>query len=55
MHDALVMRLVLRPQTTDEAMGMLVRRFPAVASLEYKGNEWRVLTDEARGYKLYEP
>jgi hypothetical protein len=46
VYDALVMRLVPRWQTTDEAMGMLVRRFPAVASLEYKGNEWRVLTDE---------
>jgi hypothetical protein len=31
---------LLRPQTTDEAMGMLVRRFPAVASLEYKGDGW---------------
>jgi predicted small secreted protein len=36
VHDALVMRLVLKPQTTDEAMGMLVRRFPAVVSLEMK-------------------
>jgi hypothetical protein len=31
VHDALVTRLVLRGQTTDEAMGILVRRFPAVS------------------------
>jgi hypothetical protein len=37
VHDALVRRLVLRRQTTDEAVGMLVRRFPAVSSLEFKG------------------
>ena len=36
VHDALVTRLVLRQQTTDEAMGMLVLRFPAVVSLEVK-------------------
>ena len=36
VHDALVKRLVLRSATTDEAMGMLVRRFPAVTSLEMK-------------------
>jgi hypothetical protein len=36
VHDALVMRLVLRRETTDEAMGMLVRCCPAVASLEFK-------------------
>jgi hypothetical protein len=36
VHDALVTRLVLRRETTDEAMGMLVLRFPAVASLEVK-------------------
>jgi hypothetical protein len=35
VYDALVARLVLRRQTTDEAVGILVRRFPAVA-LEYK-------------------
>ena len=46
VHDALVTRLVLRRQTTDEAMGILVRRFPAVVSLEFKGEERRVLTDE---------
>jgi hypothetical protein len=34
VHDA----LVLRPQTTDEAVGMLVRRFPAVAG----GQEYAV-------------
>ena len=31
VHDAMVMRLVLRRQTTDEAVGMLVWRFPAVS------------------------
>jgi hypothetical protein len=36
-HDAMVTRLVLRPQTTDEAVGKLVRRFPTVVSLEFKG------------------
>jgi hypothetical protein len=46
VYDALVRRLVLRPQTTDEAMGMLVRRFQAVVSLEVKGGTWGVLTDE---------
>jgi hypothetical protein len=35
VHDAPVTRLVLRRETTDEAVGILVRRFPAVASLEY--------------------
>ena len=34
--DVLVTRLVLRRQTTDEAMGMLVLRLPAVVSLEMK-------------------
>ena len=37
VHDALVTRLVLRPETTDEAVGKLVRRFPTVVSLEFKG------------------
>jgi hypothetical protein len=47
VHDAMVMMLVLRREiTTDEAMGMLTRRFPAVVSLEMKGNVWGVLTDE---------
>jgi hypothetical protein len=36
VHDPLVRRLVLRRETTDEAVGMLVRSFPAVASLEVK-------------------
>jgi hypothetical protein len=36
VHDAVVTRLVLRRETTDEVMGMLVLRFPAVVSLEYK-------------------
>ena len=36
VHDEMVRRLVLRRDTTDEAMGMLVRRFPAVESLEMK-------------------
>jgi hypothetical protein len=35
-YDALVKRLVLGRETTDEAMGILVRRFPAVVSLEMK-------------------
>ena len=47
VHDALVTRLVLRRETTDEAVGMLVRSFPAVVSLEVKGDGWSVLTDEA--------
>ncbi len=48
VHDAMVTRLVLRPQTTDEAVGMLVRRFPTVVSLEVKGvyEEEAVLTDQ---------
>ena len=46
VHDALVTRLVLRRHTTDEAVGILVRRFPAVVSLEFKGEERRVLTDK---------
>ena len=41
VHDALVTRLVLRGQTTDQAVGMLVRWFPAVASLEYKNDGGR--------------
>ena len=48
MHDALVKRLVLSRETTDEAMGMLVLRFLAVVSLEVKGSwgETAALTDE---------
>jgi hypothetical protein len=45
MHDALVTRLVLRPETTDEAVGMLVKRFPAVVSIERKFGDWDVLTN----------
>ena len=41
VHDALVTRLVLRRQTTDEATGMLVLRFPAVASLEVNDTQRR--------------
>ena len=36
VHDALVTRLVLRRQTTDDVMGMLLLRFSAVVSLEFK-------------------
>jgi hypothetical protein len=45
----MVSRLVLSPQTTDEAVGMLVRRLPAVVSLEVKGYglDVGVLTDKA--------
>jgi hypothetical protein len=45
-HDALVTKLVLSRETTDEAVGMLARRFPAVVSLEFKGGGWSVLTDK---------
>jgi hypothetical protein len=37
VYDALVRRLVLRRDTTDEAMGMLVLRFPAVAIAGVQG------------------
>jgi hypothetical protein len=47
VHDALVTRLMLRWQTTDQAMGILVLRFPAVLSLVFFEPYWRVLTDEA--------
>jgi bacterioferritin-associated ferredoxin len=48
VHDATVTRLVLRRETTDQAMGMLVRRFPTVVSLEVKGGggETAALTDQ---------
>jgi hypothetical protein len=46
MHDALVTRLVLRWQTTNEVMRMLVRSFPAVVLLKVKWGR-SVLTDEA--------
>ena len=36
VHDAMVTRLVLRQWTTDAAIGMLVRRFPAVVLSEFK-------------------
>jgi hypothetical protein len=50
VHDAMVKRLVLTRKTTDEAMGVLVRLFPTVVSLEFKytsgGPPWGVLTDQ---------
>ena len=48
VHDALVMRLVLRRETTDKAMGMLVLRFPAIISLKIKVPRGKraALTDE---------
>ena len=36
VHDALVMKLVLRQKATDEGVGMLARRFPAVVSFELR-------------------
>jgi hypothetical protein len=49
VHDALVKRLVLSKRTTDEAVGMLLRRFPAVVSLEIKREPgvFAMLTDKA--------
>jgi hypothetical protein len=48
VHDAKVMRLLLRLQTTDEAVGMLARWFPSVVSLESKGydGDTAALTDQ---------
>jgi hypothetical protein len=48
VHDALVKRLVLRRETTDEAVRMLVRRSPAVASVEMKSvpGDTLALTDQ---------
>jgi hypothetical protein len=48
IHDAMVTRLLLRPVITDEAMRMLVQRFPAVVSIKIKGDGWGVgmLTDQ---------
>jgi hypothetical protein len=48
VYDALVTRLVLRRETADEAMGMLVRSLPAVVSLEMKSafGETMALTDK---------
>jgi hypothetical protein len=43
-HDALVTRLTLAWWTTDEGMRLLVRRFPAVVSLEMK-DDFCMLTD----------
>jgi hypothetical protein len=37
VHDALVTRLVFERRMDDEAVGMLVRRFPAVVSVQFKG------------------
>jgi hypothetical protein len=51
VHDALVMWLVLRRQTTDEAMGMLVLRFPVVASLEVKGCGYAEKVLDRRGMR----
>jgi hypothetical protein len=47
IYDALVTRLELSWDTTDEAVGMLVKRFPAVMSFEMKADGWSVLTEEA--------
>ena len=38
LYDALVTRLLLRKEITDKAVGMLVRRFPAVSSLDLSNN-----------------
>ena len=48
VHDAMVTRLLLRRQTTDEAVRMLVRRFPTVVSLEIVGvpGQTAALTDK---------
>jgi hypothetical protein len=51
VHDAMVTMLVLRPVTTDDAVGMLARRFPTVVSLKLEDNgyEVSVLTDKGMG------
>jgi hypothetical protein len=55
-HDALVMRLLLRLFATDEGAGVLVRRFPAVASLDLKCYCFHALTDEGmRAVSTHEP
>jgi hypothetical protein len=49
VHDAMVKRLVLKKKATDEGMGVLARRFPAVLSLDFNLNrfgEENELTDE---------
>ena len=40
------MRLLLRQDATDEGAGVLVRRFPAVASLDLKCYCLNALTEE---------
>ena len=45
-HDALVMRLVLRKKATDEGVRMLVRRFPAVSSLDLGYHGLNKLTND---------
>jgi hypothetical protein len=45
-HDALVMRLLPSQDATDEGAGVLVRRFPPVASLDLKCYCFKALTDE---------
>ena len=45
VHDALVMRLVFRRKTNDEAVGMVVRRFPVVVSVQVCRFEGRLVTD----------
>jgi hypothetical protein len=46
-HDTLARQLVLKHRATDEAVAVLMRRFPAVASVGMKGAAWGVLTDES--------
>jgi hypothetical protein len=52
VHDALVTRLVFKRRMTDEAVGMLVRRFPAVVSVQFlsgfmrPGPQWHEVTEE---------
>jgi hypothetical protein len=36
VHDAMVMKLLVRQKATDEGVGMLARRFPAVVSFELR-------------------
>ena len=49
VYDALVRRLILRMETTDEAVGMLGRRFPAVTSVQVHERLWRHLRGDGRG------
>jgi len=46
VHDALVTRLVFERRMNDEAVGMVVRRFPAVVSVQFKLIAWHEVTDE---------